>query len=53
MKEGWKMKRLIHYIIALALIFCLTVTADAAQMLAAAKTLLEGDAPENLWDLLG
>ena len=26
---------------------------DAAQMLAAAKTLLEGDAPENLWDLLG
>ena len=27
------MKRLIHYIIALVLIFCLTVTADAAQML--------------------
>lgn len=27
------MKRLIHYIIAIALIFCLTVTADAAQML--------------------
>ena len=27
------MKRLSHYIIALALIFCLTVTADAAQML--------------------
>ena len=26
---------------------------DAAQMLTAAKTLLEGDAPENLWDLLG
>ena len=27
------MKRLIHYIIAVVLIFCLTVTADAAQML--------------------
>ena len=27
------MKRLIHYIISAALIFCLTVTADAAQML--------------------
>ena len=27
------MKRLTHYIIALALVFCLTVTADAAQML--------------------
>ena len=26
---------------------------DAAQMLAAAKTLLEGDTPENLWDLFG
>ena len=27
------MKRLSHYIISAALIFCLTVTADAAQML--------------------
>ena len=32
-KEGWEMKRLIHYIIVFALAFCLVVTANAAQML--------------------